>query len=70
MNSLNHTTSGNLTLRDREILSLMASGKINKAMGDDLCISVHTVKSHIDNIYEKINVINRYQAELWGTKYL
>ena len=70
MNSLNHATSCNLTIREIEILSLIASGKSNKALADDLCISFHTVKTHIYNIYKKINVNNRFQAMLWVTRYL
>jgi len=70
MNSLNHVTSCNLTMREREILSLIAQGHSNQTIADDLFISVHTVKTHIYNIYKKINVNNRFQAILWATKYL
>ena len=70
MNSLNHVASCNLTIREREILSLIALGHSNKTIADDLCISGHTVKTHIYNVYKKINVNNRFQAMLWITKYL
>jgi DNA-binding NarL/FixJ family response regulator len=69
-NSLNHTADSNLTLREREILILMASGFSNKEVADKLYISAHTVKSHVYNSYKKINVDSRFQAALWAAKYL
>ena len=62
--------NGNLTLREKEILTLMASGYRNKTIADDLKISPYTVKTHICRIYKKTNANNRFQAELWALKCL
>ena len=59
-----------LTLREREVLALIVSGQNSKQVSDKLCISPHTVKTHIYNIYNKINVKSRLQATLWAAKYL
>ena len=51
-----------LTIRQREILKLIAEGKSNKEIGDMLCISVRTVERHRANMMSKLNV--RKTAEL------
>lgn len=51
-----------LTVRQREILKMIAEGKSNKEIGDLLCISVRTVERHRANMMEKLNV--RKTAEL------
>jgi LuxR family transcriptional regulator, positive regulator of biofilm formation len=68
--SVDHAAASNLTLREREILLLMSSGCSNKEIASSLCISSHTVKTHIYNIYKKINTDSRFQAALWAAKYL
>lgn len=70
INMPDHVDTSNLTFREREILTLIAAGSSNKVISDHLCISIHTVKTHIYNIYKKINVNNRLQAAFWAAKNL
>ena len=51
-----------LTVRQREILKLIAEGKSNKEIGDLLCLSVRTVERHRANMMNKLNI--RKTAEL------
>jgi LuxR family transcriptional regulator, positive regulator of biofilm formation len=55
-----------LTSREGEVLALITSGHSNREISEKLCISYHTVRSHIYKIYNKINVTNRLQAKLWA----
>ncbi len=63
-------TTDALTRREKEILTIIACGANNEKIADELYISPHTVKCHIYNIYQKINVSNRLQAALWAAKNL
>ena len=45
-----------LTVRERQILKLIAEGKSSKAIGELLCISFRTVERHRANMMEKLNV--------------
>lgn len=47
------------TPREAEIIQLVAEGYTNMEIADELCISLSTVKSHIQRIFEKYNVSNR-----------
>lgn len=59
-----------LTLREREILLLIAGGATNQVIAESLCISPFTVKTHIYKIFKKIRASNRVQAALWAAKNL
>jgi len=47
---------GELSQREKEVLRLIASGKINKEIADELCISVNTVITHRKNISAKLGI--------------
>ena len=51
-----------LTLKEQEVLKLMEIGLTNKEMADKLGVSLSTIKTHINNIYSKLQVKNRLQA--------
>jgi len=54
-----------LTNREMEIISLLSNGFSNQQIAEKLFVSEHTVKSHLYNIFRKINVHNRIQALNW-----
>jgi DNA-binding CsgD family transcriptional regulator len=51
-----------LTLRERQVLHMMATGKTNAQIADRLFITEGTVKSHVKHIMEKLHAINRTDA--------
>lgn len=57
-----------LTRRECEVLQLMTDGKSNRAIGDALYISEKTVKNHVSNILQKMNVEDRTQAVVEAIK--
>ncbi len=62
----NREEASELSNREEEVLSLIAEGKSNSDIADQLYISVRTVKFHISSIFSKLNVKNRTQAAaLW-----
>ena len=58
----NVTSEKVLSEREMEILTLLAEGLVKKEIADRLCISSHTVVSHIRHIYDKLNVQNAPSA--------
>lgn len=59
-----------LTKREIQILQLTATGATNTEIADQLNVSMHTVKTHIYNLFKKLGVANRMQAVNWAQDHL
>jgi DNA-binding NarL/FixJ family response regulator len=51
-----------LTIREMQVLELIAAGKTNKEIAGWLHISLHTVKNHVHNLLEKMDLPSRHTA--------
>lgn len=51
-----------LTVREREVLVLIAHGKTNQEIANDLYLTLKTVRNHASNIFAKLQVVDRAQA--------
>jgi len=58
-----------LTERELEILLLMAQGKQNQDIADELFIALKTVKTHVSNVLSKLQVTDRTQAVIYAFKH-
>ncbi|PEX93467.1 response regulator [Bacillus cereus] len=58
-----------LTEREYEILLLIAEGKSNQEVADELFIALKTVKTHVSNILNKLNVSDRTQAVIYAFRH-
>ncbi|MBO0960659.1 response regulator transcription factor [Neobacillus sp. MM2021_6] len=64
-----HLPHEDLTSRELEILLLMAEGKTNQDIADQLFIALKTVKTHVSNILSKLSVQDRTQAVIYAFKH-
>jgi DNA-binding NarL/FixJ family response regulator len=63
-----HDTSPKLTDRETEVLRLVAKGMSNKEIAADLVIAENTVKNHVRNILEKLQLRSRMEAALYAVR--
>ena len=57
-----------LSVREKEILQLLASGKSNRDIADLLCISISTVETHRNNIFQKLHLHNLAELILYAVR--
>lgn len=55
-----------LTVREKEVLRQLARGKSNRDLATSLNVSVHTVRSHVASIYDKLGVDSGRKAIAWA----
>ena len=60
--------SATLSRREQEILALLADGLVNKQIAARLGISTNTVKTHLELLFEKLDVTTRAEAVATGVK--
>ena len=58
-----------LTSRQEEVLRLMALGKTNSEIAQELYITIHTVKAHICSIYALLKTSSRVQTVVVALQY-
>ena len=61
--------SATLTQREQEVLRLLAHGETNRKIAEELCVAEITVRFHLRNIYNKIDVGTRGQAVRWAMQH-
>ncbi len=63
---VNSHASTILTKREQQIITFISMGASNQQIAEELCVSENTVKTHLHNIFKKIDVKNRVQALIWA----
>jgi predicted ATPase/DNA-binding CsgD family transcriptional regulator len=59
--------AGGLTEREREVVVLVAEGRTNRQIAEQLVIAEHTVERHVENILGKLGLTSRVQIAAWAT---
>ena len=57
-----------LTRREREVLDLMADGLSNQAIAEQMVLSVHTIRNHVQNLLAKLQAHSKLEAVVIATR--
>jgi DNA-binding CsgD family transcriptional regulator/pimeloyl-ACP methyl ester carboxylesterase len=61
--------AGTLSARECQVLRLLATGRSNQQIADELIISLNTVRRHVSNIFDKTGAANRAQAAVYANEH-
>jgi DNA-binding CsgD family transcriptional regulator len=64
--SAGDTLPHGLSQREVEVLRLVAAGRSNQQIADELVISLNTVRRHVSNVFDKTGVANRTEASVYA----
>lgn len=56
--------NSDFTIREIDVLTFLVNGDSNNVIAEKLCITNHTVKAHLTQIYKKLGVTNRTSAAI------
>lgn len=66
LNRNTHDPLDMLTFREKQVLTYLSRGLKNKEIGEKLFVTEHTVKKHVGQILEKLDLTDRIQAALYA----
>ena len=62
MEGFRKNSKKSLSFQEKKVLDLIVEGKTNKEIADELFVSIHTIKAHVQHILKKLSVKSRVQA--------
>lgn len=69
LNQTDEPPAHGLTARELEVIRLVAAGKTNKAIAEELCLSVRTIDRHLENIFTKLDLPSRAAATAYAYRH-
>jgi len=66
---LNDSSGYPLTRRERQIARLVALGRSNREVAEELVVGIRTVETHLEHIFRKLAVQSRAEVAVWASQH-